>query len=211
MGITIDRGVGIPKSKILPNPWNPNKTGQREQEAIAESLSDYGQVLEVIVRPHPSKKGKYEIIDGEHRHIELQDTIYCNVIKGLTDAQAKKLTVILNETRGKADTIDLSTLLADIKVDFGDDLISGLPYSFDELEDLLSLTDVDWENLNGGGEDEKPDKDGWVTLSVKISEEALQVVNQAVELVEQATPLHDKKSIRWGQVLEYLAADYLGR
>lgn len=98
---SIERSVAISRSKLHPNPWNPNKTKPRQQAAIAESLAAYGQVLELVVRPHPTLPGEYQIIDGEHRYNELTDTVYATVLHDFKDADAKKLTIILNETNGK--------------------------------------------------------------------------------------------------------------
>lgn len=150
----IERGVKVAKSQLLPNPWNPNKTKKRQQEAIAESLNLYGQVLEILVRPSPQHAGKYEIIDGEHRYQELQDTVFVNVIHGLPDGDAKKLTIVLNETRGEADKIELAQLLAEIDEELGESAITALPYDLTEYEELLALAQHDWDNYdasNSGG------------------------------------------------------------
>ena len=68
-----------------------------------------------------------------------------NVLYNLDDSQAKKLTIISNETRGYADKITLAGLLNELSkgLDF-DDLIKGLPYYEDELKELLSMGELDW-------------------------------------------------------------------
>ena len=141
----VDRGVKLKKSDITPNNYNPNKTSDRQQKAINESLNKYGQLLEIVVRPDPDNKGKYLIVDGEHRYHELDDEVYCNVVHGLSEADAKKLTIIFNETRGQADKVELSQLLASLNDDL-DDLIIGLPYEESELNELIQIANVDWEN-----------------------------------------------------------------
>jgi ParB-like chromosome segregation protein Spo0J len=152
MNYKVERGVKLLKTQITPNDYNPNKTTQRQQEAIAESLEKYGQLLEIVVRPDPNNKGKYLIIDGEHRYNELDDEVFVNVVHGLSDADAKKLTVIFNETRGEADPIELANLLASLQDEL-DDLGVGLPYTKDELNDLLSQLE---ENVE---DDDDPDFD----------------------------------------------------
>ena len=154
----VDRGVKLKKSDITPNNYNPNKTTERQQQAINESLNHYGQLLEIVVRPDPDNKGKYLIVDGEHRYHELDDEVYCNVVYGLSDADAKKLTIIFNETRGQADKVELSQLLASIGDDL-DDLMIGLPYAQDELEELLNIADVDWDDMGGESMDDDGDND----------------------------------------------------
>ena len=141
----VDRGVKLKKSDITPNDYNPNKTSDRQQKAINESLNKYGQLLEIVVRPDPDNKGKYLIVDGEHRYHELDDEVYCNLVHGLSDADAKKLTIIFNETRGQADTVELSQLLSSLNDDL-DDLMIGLPYEESELNELIQIANVDWED-----------------------------------------------------------------
>lgn len=140
MSYKVERGVKLSKSQITPNDYNPNKTSERQQRAIAESLDKYGQLLEIVVRPDPNHDGKYLIVDGEHRWQELGDTVYCNVVYGLSDTDAKKLTVIFNETRGQADKSELGQLLASLGEDL-DDLMVGLPYDEDELNSMLAGVD----------------------------------------------------------------------
>lgn len=153
----------LPIDKVLPNEWNPNKQTERQFEAEVESILANGFLAPILVRP--TKTG-YEIVDGEHRSKALA-TIIKNGQQGVknvpelvanktipaivievNDAEAKKLTVIMNETRGRADMGELAILLDSIKQEVGDDLITGLPYSERQLQDLLSLSQFDWDSLN---------------------------------------------------------------
>jgi ParB-like nuclease domain len=215
----IDRAVKIPIAKIHPNPWNPNKTTDRQQQAIAESLNEYSQVLEIIVRPHPEIEGEYQIIDGEHRYKELGEEgyVYANVLHGLDDPNGKKLTVILNETRGQADKIELSQLLADIKIDFEDDLSLGLPYSESELDEIIKLADIDWDNFGDddegegeGGEEEEASSE-MISITCKISPATQDLMKQAKNLVSDEVKLDKDTAIAWGQVLAVMTDFYLGK
>jgi len=210
----IERGVAIPKSKLHPNPWNPNHMKPRQQAAVEESIKAYGQILELLVRPHPDIKDEYQIIDGEHRFNVLPDTVYCNVIHGLPDAEAKKLTIVMNETRGAADKIELAKLLAELSTEI-DDLSTALPWDDVELDELIKLADVDWDSFTDAFEEDEPQAneedptDDFVRLSVAVPREAMDIVNQAKDLIEEQGALHKDAALAWGQVLERLAADYL--
>jgi hypothetical protein len=211
----IDRGVPIPKANLHPNPWNPNHMKPRQQTAVEESIKAYGQVLELLVRPHPEIDGEYQIIDGEHRFNVLPDTVYCNVIHGLPDAEAKKLTIVMNETRGSADKIELAQLLAEISTDI-DDLLTGLPYEESELNELIALADVDWDNFTDDFDTEPdadqhdPTEDGYITLYAKVTPESMDIINQAADLIrDQRLKLDDDKAIAWGQILDAIAKDFL--
>lgn len=216
----IDRGVEIAINAIEPNPWNPNKTSARVQEAIVESLENYGQIIELLVRPHPEVKGKYQIIDGEHRFSELSkssSTVYANVLHNLPDAEAKKLTIILNETRGAADKIELATLLADISSELGDKTRIGLPYSENELDELIKLSEFDWDNFadNSGdeeGDDEEQEsgnEEKLASLLVKLTPKAMELAQNAYDLVSDSNALNKDKAIAWGEVFESVLIDYL--
>jgi hypothetical protein len=210
----IDRGVLVNKSKLHPNPWNPNHMKPRQQTAVEESIKAFGQVVELLVRPHPDIDGEFQIIDGEHRYNVLPDTVYCNVIHGLPDAEAKKLTIVMNETRGSADKIELAQLLAELNTEL-DDLSNALPWDDTELDELVKLADVDWDSFTDAFEENDQESTGddptddFVRLSVAVPREAMDIVNQAKDLVEEQGALHKDTALAWGQVLERLAADYL--
>lgn len=150
---------------IIPNAWNPNKQNERAFAAEVESILDHGFIVPVTVRPHPKSKGKYEIIDGYHRWLALKE-IFDKGLSGngnldkiidskevpvivldVDEAHAKRLTVILNETRGRADMGELAILLESIQSELGTDLLRGLPYSDTQLKELLALSTFDWSNL----------------------------------------------------------------
>lgn len=212
----IDRGIGILVEDIEPNPWNPNVTSDRVNEAIGESLESYGQIIEILVRPHPNKQGKYQLIDGEHRLKQLilkkKELAIASIIYNLSDADAKKLTIILNETRGQADRVELSKVLGDINKDLGEETIKGLPYNQEELNELINLSKFDWDEF--ADDKPKPSSSGyetqWEMVLIKIPLEAFERVQDAYNLIEQERDgLHKDSAIAWGQVLESLAADYL--
>ena len=137
---------------VYPNPWNPNKQNQRTEEATVESIGKFGMIDPITVREHPEEKGKYQIIDGEHRQRACMNLGYkkipVNVLSNINEEQAKKLTIIANETRGNADNISLSELLNDLSKGMSvDDLLIGMPYYKKELEDLINLGDVEWDRF----------------------------------------------------------------
>lgn len=203
-------------AELNPNEWNPNKTDERTNQAIAESLLSFGQVLECVAIVHPDGDG-LKIIDGEHRFNHLSDEISVNVLFGYSESELKKLTIILNETRGNADKIELAQLLSSISDELGDSLGEGLPYGDTDLTEIIKLADVDWDQF---AEDFEPDNatelineyssdDGFTRIVCAIPNEALEVINQAYALVGDERDLHQDKQVAWGQVLESICADFL--
>lgn len=206
---TIQRAVEIDKKRIHPNPWNPNRLNPRTLEALGESINWVGQVQEILVRPHPEIENEYQIIDGEHRFLELSGSVFANIIEGLTDAEAKKLTIVMDSTRGELDKVDLSYLLKEIQIDMKDDLITALPFEVDELARLIDIADIDWNDF-------REDKDGPQapppalesnSIFFKTTQEGLDRLHQVKQLIAQEITIPDDNS--WGVVVDFLCEKYL--
>lgn len=213
----IIRAYKIKLFELYPNEWNPNRTTERTNQAIGESIGLFGQVVECVARIHPDIQG-FQIIDGEHRFKSIvggEDTfVSVNLLFGYSDPEVKKLTIILNETRGSADKIQLATLLSDLNTYLPtENLIVGLPYKPTELEELIDLSDVDWGNFDEDfsfeDDDDRSDDNEWISLSVKVPSTAMDVINQAKDLVSEQKELHKNKAIALGMVFECLAEEYL--
>jgi len=207
----------IAVNRIHANPWNPNVQSSRVEQATRESIATFGFVDPVTVRPHPDMPGHFQIIDGEHRWRAAQDLQIATVIAvvlDVGDAEAKKLTVILNETRGKADQVDLAVLLEDLREEMGDDLGLGLPYSPRELDDLLALANEDWrakleEKLDADKAPAEPDE--WVTITCRVPQLVATFMDQARDRYrdEAGAELPDNAAVADGMVLERCLAAYL--
>jgi ParB family chromosome partitioning protein len=58
----------LPLERIEPSPTNPRKhLDQTDLEELAKSIKAHGVVQAIVVRPHPSKKDRFEIVVGERR------------------------------------------------------------------------------------------------------------------------------------------------
>ena len=158
MNRKIDRSVLLKARQLHPNPWNPyaNKP-DRLQQAIGESIGEFSQIQDIVCRPHPEIEGEYQILDGEGRHrtFKPDEDVYAIVLHGLTDDQAKKVTIVMDETRATADKIQLSALLAELSESQDiEDLMVGLPYQESELSDLINSSAMGWDDGEGdAGED----------------------------------------------------------
>lgn len=121
-----------------PNPWNPNVMQEHVLQAARESIQRFGMIDPVVVR----KKGRtrFEIIDGEHRWKAsdgLVDPVPCVIVKA-GDAEARKMTVILNDIKGRHDTDLLGALLRELHIEMdADEFAIAMPYTDAELSALL--------------------------------------------------------------------------
>ncbi len=202
----------LPIGKVMPNPWNPNKQTDRQYAAEMESICDNGFVMPIIVRKHPEKKGFYEIVDGEHRWKALQQiaaegkkgkanvpTLIENkeipaIVLAIDEAKAKRLTVIMNETRGRADLTSLGTLLAELAPELGEDLIIGLPYTPEQLNEILDIAKFDWTELEtpiDGEELYTQEEEAFKVVAV-LDSETQQKWQNAMALKKQEFPSDSK-------------------
>lgn len=133
--------VELPVAAIHANPWNPNVQSQAVRRAQRQSLETWGMIQPITVRPHPDIPGEWQIINGEHRWTDAQElglvTLPAVVLADLDEADARKLTVVLNETAGDPDPTLLGELLLDLQRRQGELLGHALPYTTGELEKLL--------------------------------------------------------------------------
>lgn len=143
----------LPLEKISPNSWNPNEMQEKAWVALGESIRKYGIHLQPLV-VRPLENECFQIIDGEHRYrwaCEMGLPAVSVVIVDAGDNDAKKLTQILNRTRGEDNPVKLKELLDSLLVDLSPrEVIEGLPidsegelgHILDELEKEI-MSDYD--------------------------------------------------------------------
>lgn len=227
----IVRGFTTAAGNIQPNPWNPNEMTDREQEATDESIDEYGLVVEIVGRVDPEqefaedKPIQLQIIDGEHRHRHFgqSEAVAINVLIGLSDAEAQKLTVIMDSTRGTLNKVSLANLLKGVQGSLGDSTGLGLPYQQEDLQELIRLADVDWDNFSDdfSPELESPDDEThaspedidredeqgkWITACLPPNK--IDALEQA-ELLLQVDKANTARPEYWGAVLAELIEFYL--
>ena len=135
----------IPINKFAPNTWNPNIMDSETYQALKESFTEFGDIDPILVRDIGDK---YQIIDGEHRYRiakELGLDKIQSIVVDVSDTQAKRLTQIMNRTKGKDDPEKLMNLIDSLLEEISEDeLVKGLPYSPDSLAKLIN--DLHQEN-----------------------------------------------------------------
>lgn len=207
-----------PLSALHPNPWNPNKMAARTFEAERESIAKFGFIDPITVRPHPELKDQYQIIDGEHRSRAAQELgmtdVPIAIIHDLGDAEAKKLTIVLNETRGSANTLELAVLLADI-AETDANLIEALPYDDTQLANLLEIAKFEMPDYGDGEAPQPPGAadgaEGWEIVPMRVPASIAKLFSQCADAIKAEHDLSDQSddAIANGQILEALCAAYL--
>ena len=193
---------------LRPNPWNPNRMTALMRTKARESIERYGFIDPLLVREVGARD--YQIIDGEHRFDEgkaLGMTEFPCVNLGLIeDADARKLTIVMNELHGQADPTKLGDLLNDILLDTGlTELLVAMPFEEKVLAGYLqtplpSLPPLERPSSPAEG---ASDKVAWVERLYRMPKDAALVVDEALEKAK------DGEDVEQWQALERVAADYL--
>lgn len=179
---------------LIPNDWNPNRMTDKVLKAEKESIEKFGFIDPITARAHPKRKGKLEIVDGEHRWrvAKLLDFKEVPVVElELDDIAARKLTIILNETRGSADVVELSELLSHLDEQIGDleELVKGMPFSTGEVEELLEMAGLEMPDYGGGSLDPADPSSGPRTIQFIVDEATGKLWEKAQR---QSEKLHGK-------------------
>jgi ParB/RepB/Spo0J family partition protein len=69
LGRDVDEStVWLQRDRIDPNPNQPRRLFKPDElRSLGESLRQHGQLQALVVRPHPQRQGRYEIVSGERR------------------------------------------------------------------------------------------------------------------------------------------------
>jgi hypothetical protein len=193
--------------RLEANPWNPNRMDDITFQKELASLRKFGYVNPIIVRQLGER---WQIIDGEHRkkalkRLDVEGEIPVTVIDKLDDSEAKQLTIVLNETRGKADPKRMGDLLLDLLgSESKSDLLDVLPYSPPVFDKLAGLAPLDWETVEQ--ETVARPTGGWVERTYRLPREAAEIIDEALMKVR-----NQEVDIADWQALEFIAADFLGK
>jgi ParB-like chromosome segregation protein Spo0J len=117
-------------NQLRPHPANPNRMTDEQIAKLAKNIAREQNYPPLVVRPHPSEKGCFEILDGHQRFRALllnkEEQASCYVWP-CDDITALSLLATLNSLRGQEDEEKRVDLLRDL---------TGL-VSETELRDLL--------------------------------------------------------------------------
>ena len=185
----------MPVGKILPAPWNYKEQDEATSAKLLDNLKRNGQVETCIVRTHPTKRGYYEMVNGNHR-LDLFmaagiEQVHCFNLGKVSQQEAERVAIETNETKFDADPVRLAQLVTGLLGTFErDDLLSTLPYSDNELDNFKDLLDFEWEKP-----DPKTPKEGPGALKLLLDSEAKDVWEQVVEAFTAKHPEADANEV----------------
>lgn len=212
----------VPLSVCVPNNWNMNKIEphmlEKVKKGIAETYAQAKKLPPIVVRPHPKRKRKFQIIDGEHRWKYAPELgvesieVFCLYVDEKT---ARLMTAQLNYNRGEPDMEKYPQFLADMISNFTEVdpkyLAERLPDSEDEIKAYLSNIDFEVDEIkvaleDGDGDSEKKDAsdtDQLLEFKFVVRQGAAEVIERELSRLGKALG-GGGKNLR-GRALEMMA------
>ena len=125
-------------------PWNPNHMDQAMMDRLRESISRYGVVAPLVVRP---MSGSYEVLSGNQRLKVLQGMGFRHVtcvVVDVNDAEARLLAQAMNDLHGDDDLGVKGDLLKVVLETVPESrVLSLLPETAGSLRALATLSKTD--------------------------------------------------------------------
>jgi len=132
----------VPIGKVVPNKWNPNVQTQSMFDKEVASIKELGMLGSILVRE--TSNGYYEILDGEHRWKGCKELEYTEIpvesMGEIPDQEAKLLTVLLNNIKGKDDVEKLAKVFEELEAG----QLSLLPFTQEEIDNTKKLFKFDF-------------------------------------------------------------------
>ncbi len=190
----------VPLDDLIPHPLNSNVMTEEMREKLKAHIKRTGRTPFIVVRPHPDKPEKYQILDGHHRVEILRDLGHtearCDVWE-VSDREAKLLLATLNRLEGQDQPIRRAQLLHELLGEMSlEDLAGLLPETDRQLEELHSLLEFPAEEIAALLEEAAEEEEKVLprVLSFVVTPEQEELIDQAVELASDGTPGRDRKA-----------------
>ena len=113
----IDSNTQIDIDLIVPAESNPYVMPDSVFESLKDNIKQNGFIGSILVRKHPLKRGKYEIIDGEHRWRACKELNYSKmsvIVLDYNDINSAIQLIRFNREKGYFDPNKLKTIVDDL-------------------------------------------------------------------------------------------------
>ena len=161
-------------SAVKPNRWNPNKmTDAMKASLVHGFIHDGWLVSQALLIWGTDENGKKQniIIDGEHRWTVAKDLDMPNgpmmFLDGITEVEAKALTIKMNQKRGEFDDDLLTDVLKDIEAEFGSDN-RALDLGFDDAYIMALMAGAADETTPNTNTAEDTDETGMRSAGTRV-------------------------------------------
>jgi ParB family transcriptional regulator, chromosome partitioning protein len=197
---------------LIEAPWNANSMDARTIQRLRESISRYGLLQPLVVRP--ISKSQYEVLSGNQRLKVLREHKFTHVtciVVNLQDVEAMLLAQALNGIHGEDDLALKGAILNKILTSIPKEkVLSLLPETAESLTALSTIGQSDLaEHLKAW---QQAQSARLKHMQLQFSHEQLQTVEQALDMViaEAKNTSSNNPNIR-GTAMYLLARYYLER
>ncbi|SEO10157.1 chromosome partitioning protein, ParB family [Salinihabitans flavidus] len=136
----------IPIERINPNPDQPRRSFTEQQlQELAGSIREKGIIQPLIVRPHPSRAGEFEIVAGERRWRAAQMAKLHELpvlVREFDDTEVLEIAIIENVQRADLNPVEEATGYKQLMERFGhtqEKLSEALGKSRSHIANLMRL------------------------------------------------------------------------
>lgn len=143
----------IPLELLTPNTKRPNRMSRMFSKKLRSHIKRVGRYETLTVRPHPTRKGCFEVLNGHARLDALRDlglqTAKCDVWE-MDDLESRLFLATLNRVQcSEAPELRMRLLLELLKAIPKEDIAKYVPETLNSLEQLeqleMTLTDASRE------------------------------------------------------------------
>ncbi len=204
-----ERLVHIPLSRLHAHPQNANRMDDAFLDKLAANIQREGNYPPLIVRPHPKRRGHYQLLDGHQRSATLARLGFVDAwcyVWPCDDATALMLLATLNRLEGQDDPRLRAELLRELAALLSaDELALLLPEDASALRNGLALLDLDIDALLADLARRTDEGDGLRAITFAVSAEDEEAIEAAVR--EASAALEGKN--RRGRALGSIVRAYL--
>jgi len=171
--------IDINLSELVKADWNYKEEDLKQSEKLKNNIKKNGQVENIIVRE--LKGGSYEVVNGNHR-LDVMNELKFKQCHAFNLGSITKETAIIkaietNETKFASNGIRLSELIKEVSENVGLDVLEeSMPYTADEMQNMINLLEFDWEeDLTNGEELDLTDQDPFnYEIKVNVSSDTFE-------------------------------------
>lgn len=201
----------IPLDDLVAHPLNANVLPDDLREKLKAHVKRTGRYPFIVVRPHPTERGRFEILDGHHRVAVLRELGHtearCDIWE-VSDREAKLLLATLNRLEGQDLPARRARLLHEL---LGEmplvDLAGLLPETERQIEELHALLEFPAEEIAAQLEAEAAAAERVLprVMTFVVTPDQEETIERAVEAASDGTAGRDRKA----RGLANLAKHYL--
>ncbi len=181
------RLIVVPLGRLRPHPANANVMDERWLEKLAENIRREGDYPPLIVRPHPTERGCYELLDGHQRWPVLKRLGHKHArcyLWPCNDRTALVLLATLNRLEGRDDPLKRAELLRELSaLGSFEELARLLPEDGSSIRQTLGLLHLNLDELLADLEREAAPGAGLRAITFAVAPEDEAVIERAVEEV----------------------------